>query len=150
LNDYGKIVENYWLQIPNHYKGVHLDEFVIMPNHIHGIILIVKENKGVVESVGVEQCSTPTDSDFATLESSATSNGHSYGLLSKIIKPFKDVTVKHIHRLGDYDFSWQRSFHDHIVRSEFALQRIRQYILDNPLKWNEDENNPKNFIMKHK
>ena len=123
LNDYGKIVHKCCLEIPKHYQNVLLDEFVVMPNHIHGIIVIFHH------VVGTEYYSVPTR------------NGR-YGLLSKIIKSFKHVCSKTIRsKCNIHSFQWQRSFYDHIVRNEESLNKIRQYIRENPINWNNDRNN---------
>jgi REP element-mobilizing transposase RayT len=128
LNRFGKIANQIWMDIPYHYSNAELDEFVIMPNHIHGIIIID-------DNVGTEQCSVPTESN----------QNHHYGLLSKITKSFKEIFVKQIRKqYQNYDFKWQRSFYDRIIRNEKELYNIRQYIINNPLKWQIDNNNPKN------
>lgn len=125
LNENGVLAHKFWEEIPFHYKNVGVDEFVIMPNHIHAIIIL---NDNV--RVGTEQCSVLTR----------------YGLLSKIIKSYKNIVTTHLRRsVGCYDFAWQRSFYDHIIRSEKALYIIRDYIQDNPQKWEYDMNNPLNF-----
>lgn len=127
---YGDIVLKYWQKIPDHYKNVFLDEWIIMPNHIHGIIVI--ENP-----IGAEQCSVPTHT-----------RNKKYGLLSKIVKSFKEISLKTIRQnFNDYEFSWQRSFYDHIIRNEKSLDKIRRYIYYNPAKWELDRNNPENLLM---
>jgi len=130
LSQHGVISERYWKEIPNHYKYVEIDEFIIMPNHIHGIIIInVNYNK-----VGTEHCSVPTKKN--------------YGLLSNIVKSFKNVVTKIIHdQFQDYGFKWQRSFYDHVIRDETSLNKIREYVVNNPLKWDWDKNNIENLFM---
>ena len=128
-SEYGKIADRIWRQIPNHYKNVSLDEYIVMPNHIHGIIVIHESN------VGTEHCSVPTQS-----------SKNNYGLLSKIIKSYKETYKKTISKQFEMNrFNWQRSFYDHIIRNERSLQNIRHYIINNPLKWEFDNNNPKNW-----
>jgi REP element-mobilizing transposase RayT len=134
LNRYGDIVNEFWNDIPNHYNGVFLDEYKIMPNHIHGIIGI--ENA----LVGTEQCSVPHRSV------PKEANKKNCGLLSKTVKSFKESCVKTIRsQYQDYVFAFQRSFYDHIIRSEKSLSTIRQYIIENPLKWEINEDNPANW-----
>jgi REP element-mobilizing transposase RayT len=71
-----------------------------------------------------------------------------YGLLSKIVKSFKEITLKTIRKkYNDYEFAWQRSFYDHIIRNEKSLLKIRKYIYYNPHKWTLDRNNPENLLM---
>ena len=117
-NKYGRIVNDQWLWMIDHFDGLGKDEYVVMPNHVHGLINIV----------GTEQCSVRTKKN--------------YGLLSKMIKSLKDVATKEIRRKYRKDFRWHRSFYDRIVRNQSELERIRKYIKDNPKKWNSDKNNP--------
>ena len=131
LNDYGKLVEKHWLEIPSHYQNVQLDEFIVMPNHVHGIIVIANNaNHGIGKFVGTEQCSVPV-----------TGMNKRTGLLSTAIKSFKEKCLKQIRNNPDScDFQWQRSFYDHIIRDEQSLNNIRQYIRDNPRLWTLDRN----------
>ena len=123
LNGYGKTTKDYWLAISEHYNNIDIDEYIIMPNHIHGIIIISSD------MVGTEHCSVPTGKNH-------------YGLLSKTIKSFKNVCTKHFRQqFNNNDFIWQRSFYDHIIRNEEALKKVREYISKNPLNWAIDEVN---------
>ncbi|MCJ7813616.1 transposase [bacterium] len=123
LNPCGRIIHQIWQTIPEYHHQTDLDEFIVMPNHIHGIIIIKS-------FVGTEQCSVPTKPEF-------------YGLLSKIIKSFKGICTKTIrNQFHDDQFAWQRSFYDHVIRNEKALQNIGEYIINNPLKWEFDKENP--------
>ncbi|MCI0453895.1 MAG: transposase [Candidatus Dadabacteria bacterium] len=132
LNQYGEIAERYWKEIPNYYKNVEIDEFIIMPSHIHGIIILTGDYNGGI--VGTEHCSVPTEKN--------------YGLLSKIIKSFKNAVTKRVHdQFQDYGFQWQRSFYDHIIRDEISSNNIREYIVNNPLKWDLDKKNIENLFM---
>ncbi len=115
LSQYGKIAKYFWQEIPHHYDNIEIDQFIIMPNHIHGIIII--------NNVGTEQCSVPT------------TTGKNYGLLSKIIKSFKNAVTREIRQnFNDHNFCWQRSFYDHIIRDEKDLESIYRYIKYNYLK----------------
>ena len=101
-----------------------------MPNHIHGIIIIK------ASSVGTEHCSVPTIRK-------------SYGLLSKAIKSFKEICKKTIRdQSHNGQLIWQRSFYDHVIRNETSLNRIREYIIHNPLKWEFNKENPINWKNK--
>ncbi len=129
LNHYGKIVEDYWKEIPIYYNNVEIDAFVIMPSHIHGIIIINNENDR-----RTEHCSVPTNTEPG------------FGLLSKVIKSFKNAVTKKIRQeLSDNNFQWQRSFYDHVIRNEESLYEIKKYIINNPLKWELEKNNIKNL-----
>jgi REP element-mobilizing transposase RayT len=127
FNNYGQIVLNVWNQIPEYYKNVSIDESILMPNHLHGIIVIGNNAKAIKKSsmlVGTEHCSVPTHDTIK--------QKNNYGLLSKIIKSFKEITVKTIRQnYNDFDFSWQKSFYDHIIRKEYALYNIQKYIKEN-------------------
>ena len=101
-----------------------------MPNHVHGIIMI--ESNVCDDNVGTEYCSVPTNND----SKKNNSVGRNYGLLSRIIKSYKEAVTKNVRRNTKYsDFSWQRSFYNHVVRNDAALSEIRKYILLNPAKW---------------
>lgn len=112
LNEFGIIVKKYWNEIPIHYPTVELDESVIMPNHIHGIIVIDNDNVG--------------DENFYPLHKTDLSN---------IIKGFKIGVTKWCKDNNYPNFKWQRSFYDIIIRNEEELYNIRKYILQNPLNW---------------
>ncbi len=130
LNGYGVIAAYYWEKIPKHYPNVILDEWIIMPNHIHGIVVITPS---VSASVGTEQCSVPTNTRTKNVS------------LSQIIKSFKGVTIKRVRsEFGDIRFAWQRSFYEHVIRNETSLHRIREYIINNPKQWDIDIENTQN------
>ena len=120
LNEYGRIVSECWRDIPNHYGNVKLDESVIMPNHVHGIIII--EN-----NVGNGFKPFPTKI---------------HGL-SEIMRGFKTFSSRKINNkiTNNRHFHWQKSFYDHVIRSENELKLIREYILNNPKKWDMDVEN---------
>jgi len=153
FNQYGEIIKEIWNNIPYHYENIILDEYVIMPNHIHGIIIIIENNPVGTEHrsvqisgqsiVGTEHRSVP----HCSVPNEA--NPRNYGLVSKIVKSFKETCVKTIRsRFDDFTFAFQRSFYDHIIHNEKSLNAIRQYIVENPLKWDINEDNPINWISK--
>ncbi len=106
LNSLGKIVSKFWENIPNHFPTVELDYSQIMPNHIHGIIIINK----IVET------------------RHASSLRNKSITLSNIIGSFKSVVTKGAHENGLNNFSWQPRFYDRIIRNERELYNIRKYI----------------------
>lgn len=124
LNRYGKIMKKCYLDLPNHYINCTLDEYVIMPNHMHGIIIIKNVGNGLKPF--------PTNTKYS---------------LSEIIRGFKTFSSRSIHQLGLNSFKWQKSFYDHIIRNEQSLWAIRQYIKNNPKNWEEDRNNVENLMM---
>lgn len=122
LNLYGKIIKNTWLEIPKHLRNVELDAYVVMPNHIHGIIII----------------NSPVG--YGHARTVKTNNN-----LSNIIGSFKSAATRKINQLSSIHFKWQRFFYDHIIRTEKSLNNIREYITNNPTTWNNDENNTDNY-----
>jgi putative transposase len=130
LNRFGETVNQCWYDLPRHYPNCSLDSFVIMPNHVHGIIVIDNEN---VVGNGLKPFPT-------------------HGL-SEIIRGFKTFSSRKINEEIEIDnkFQWQKSFYDHIIRGERSLDLIREYIQNNPLKWDLDRENPlsKNFDLDH-
>ena len=122
-----------WNGLPQFYEGVELDAFVIMPNHVHGMVVIRAAEGAIHES--------PLPSKpFA----SARIVDRRRVLLSKIIGRFKMVTAKQINVLRETSglTVWQRNYYEHVVRDEVSVNRIRQYIADNPAQWEFDRENP--------
>ena len=126
LNGAGKIIQNIWELLPGHYS-VKLDAFQIMPNHVHFIIRMDGDGDG----------------DRATTRVART--------LGDVVGGFKSITsveyIKNVKKSGWKPFDrrlWQRNYYEHIVRTENDLDRIRQYIKINPIRWSRDKNNPHN------
>jgi putative transposase len=145
LNLYGQATHECWKALPDHFANVQLDEFIVLPNHMHGIVRIVgcrgtacRAPTAVAgHTPSVERC-TPTVEQF----------GHPVsGSLPTIIRSFKSATTKHINGICGTPSQplWQRNYYEHIIRNERELDDIRQYIVDNPAKWHEDVENPQNF-----
>ena len=118
LNEYGEIVEISWLDLPNHYEHISLDSFIIMPNHIHGIVVISD-----TEANGVGAGLKP-----------APTQRHA---LPEVMRAFKTFSARQINqqRRAPGVPLWQRGYFDHIIRNETDLDRIRDYISTNPLRW---------------
>ena len=127
LNEYGRIVEWTWRDLPNHGANVQLDAFVIMPNHVHGIIVITDVVVGGVVEAGSEPA--PTTKQHA---------------LPEIVRQLKTFSARRINRQrGISGVSvWQRNYYEHIIRNAHEMQRIRAYIHNNPTKWALDRDNP--------
>ena len=150
LNKCGKMIENVWKEIPMFYRGSMIDEYIVMPNHIHGIIGI---------DVGVDPCIFPDNRVNVNNENNRI-NGQVRGpaptslliSLPEIIKRFKTLTTKkYIYGVRNHFWDsfnkrlWQRNYYEHIIRGKEELDNIRKYIRNNPHKWFEDENNPVNI-----
>jgi putative transposase len=131
LSKIGKIAQECWFEIPKHFGDVQLDEFVVMPNHVHGIIII---NQRI--SVG-------TDYNLSLRRQNRFRNVIAESL-SYVVAGFKSAVTRKINRSKNtsHPLAWQSRFYDHIIRNEAELNRIRQYIITNPLKWELDRENP--------
>ena len=145
LSRFGKIASRYGAEIPEHYPDVTLDEWVVMSNHIH-MILVVGEPAIAVgrESVGIGHCPVPTTNAGEmpyVFDVEGDDGIEKYGLVSKVVKSFKEIVTKTVrHETSQMNFGWQRSFHDRIVRDQEALDAIRSYNRANPANWERDRN----------
>ena len=129
LNDFGKTVDSVWQSLPNRFP-IKLDAFQIMPNHVHLIINIVGAIHESPDLIPANQDGAHRD---APLQRS---------LLSQCIGYFKMNSTKLIHQIDPQVKIWQRNFYEHIVRNENEINRIREYIMHNPLRWQFDKENP--------
>ncbi|MFC1709350.1 transposase [Candidatus Omnitrophota bacterium] len=124
LTKIGQIIDKNWRDITNRYNNINIDEFIIMPNHIHGIVIINKRD-GVLSRADARPAPT----------------------ISNILCSFKSKSsVEYLKYIKQNDLNisgkiWQRSFYDHIIRNERSLQEIREYVNNNPLNWDTDKNN---------
>lgn len=134
-NDCAKIAQKQWFWLGDQYPYVVLHAFVVMPNHIHGIIEINRSNIVDCGSVGTGR-DVGSGRDLSLQRQPTIPKIKS---LSELIGAFKTTVSKQIHLVGFPEFAWQRSFHDHIIRNESSYQNIIHYILNNPSKWQEDE-----------
>ncbi len=167
LSDVGQIVSEQWFELKNRYPRIELDQFIVMPNHIHGIIIINAEqaeqspapttectrctntraeqspapttecNRGT--DTRAEQSPTPTTectrgTDTQVEQSPAPTIG-------AIICAYKSITTRLANKKHNAPgrIIWQRNYYDHVIRDESDLLNIRQYIQDNPFKWEEDK-----------
>jgi len=176
LNDAGQMINQWWLKIPNKFKNVVLDQYQIMPNHVHGIVVIggwTHEPCGsrgqTHPKCGRTHWSAPTMNETVSVGgrthwSAPTMNETvSVGVdpcvdprpaLGKIIQWFKTMTTNNYMRnVKNNNWSmfdkrlWQRNYYDHIIRNEKESSKIREYVQLNPLLWDRDRNNPKNFQL---
>ncbi len=108
LNDLGTIAQTNWLTLPQRFPALEIDEHIIMPNHMHGIITI-----------------TETEKSFSTKAP----------ILGQIIQVFKGATTRQIRTTCLPAFAWQHDYYERIIRKDSELDRIRQYIMNNPIRW---------------
>lgn len=142
LNGPGQMVESVWRELPQHYPGVEVDTFVVMPNHLHGVIILVgagpracPDNPGQPQGArgqpqGVAPTGTMSLPDVVHRFKSLTTARYRRGILHGRWLPFPG-------RL------WQRNYYERVIRDDAELHRIRQYIIDNPARWSEDPENPR-------
>ncbi len=123
LNKGGKIAEKCLIEIPKHYPKAIVDCFIVMPNHIH-MILIIENNDRTQNIVPLQE------QKFQKIIS---------GSISAIIRGYKIGVTKWFRKNTDIYDVWQRNYHEHIIRNEKSLEKIRNYIENNPEKWEEDK-----------
>jgi REP element-mobilizing transposase RayT len=172
LNELGESLQLIWNALPERFSNLELDHFVIMPDHIHGIIIIKETNfifaEDSYKSELPERFRNSTYSKRATNRVSASfAPPHPRGAINRaptelpslrpadknrilplgeVIRTFKAVTAHKIHSQGRLDFKWQRNYHEHIIRKDDDLDRVRQYIIDNPAQWAENSLNREEML----
>lgn len=151
LSPTGAIADVLWHEIKNHHPTVQLDAFIVMPNHIHGILIL---GDGDIDETSVETLHAtslpPTQKPIPPSKSQSTDINNpdknefmagispKRGSISSIVRSYKSAVTKHARRLG-YDFGWQSRFYDHIIRDKKSFENIRNYILRNPENWTGDK-----------
>jgi REP element-mobilizing transposase RayT len=160
LSTIGLIVQGCWFEIPRLNIHVRLGEFIVMPNHIHGVLILeemvdrpldvetlhdvetlrdVKTLRDVetLRDVKTLQCNVSTTDDKSDFFSNISPKS---GSVSRILGSFKSACSYHIHRtFPDVGFEWQERFHDHIIRNDKSFVEISNYIVNNPLTWKNDK-----------
>jgi putative transposase len=135
LNEFGAIARDEWQKTADMRKNIEMDEFIVMPNHFHGIIVI---DDGINGTGTLQRAPTaPTREQFGK----PTSN-----TIPTIIRGFKAAVTKQINTIqinaGVYNMPeriWQKNYYEHVIRNETSLNKIREYIMSNPLNWKEDD-----------
>ena len=127
LNEFGRIAGECWCAIPEHFANVELGTYVIMPNHVHGII-IIHEN-GLFQPVGAQHAAPLRKPNVKP------------GSLGAIIRSFKSAVTRNI---GQKNI-WQRNYYEHMIRNEKEWDKIHRYIESNPINWESDNENPLNL-----
>jgi len=164
LNEHGKIVEQCWNDLPNHYDNIELDAYVIMPNHFHGIILITDNVWAIHELPRHELPRQRQDElprhelprqrqdelpihelpihELPRQQQKQRQQQRRKMLLPKIVGRFKMNSAKQINQMRNTPgiSVWQRNYYEHIIRDEKSLENIRNYIINNPLQWYYDNN----------
>jgi putative transposase len=150
LSHVGVMAHVLWHEIPNHAKFVELGDFVVMPNHIHGILILdtptnvnnaidVNDNTGLRNEIAptTKQTYDPTSDKPANLGHHRFQN-IGKNTVSSIIGSYKSAVTKYANRLGFVN-GWQERFNDRIIRNDTAYQRISNYIITNLVNWKDDK-----------
>ena len=158
LNEYGKMVEQCWNNLSNHYDNIELDAYVIMPNHFHGIILITDnvdnvDNVRAIRELPIHELpihELPRQRkhelpihELPRQQQKQRQQQRRKMLLPKIVGRFKTNSAKQINQMRNTPgiSVWQRNYYEHIIRDEKSLENIRNYIINNPAKWQDDDYN---------
>jgi putative transposase len=154
LNEMGLIAFNEWLKTSEIRQNVELDVFVVMPNHIHGIIILNDMGRGELHSPNNNEIeNSPNNSDNSPNNSDNLQNNSDNNLkgecdsplrspsnnIGAIVRGYKSSVTKQIRLINDNIVVWQRNYHEHIIRNEQSYQTILNYIVNNPAKWNNDK-----------
>ena len=135
LSQVGVIADLMWFEIKHHAKNIELGEFIVMPNHIHGILILngsQENNDDLLLSASTSSNELPKTIGQQRFQHQGNNT------ISAIVGSYKSAVTKHANRLG-FQFVWQPSFHEHIIRDEQSFERIQNYVANNPSNWNKDK-----------
>jgi REP element-mobilizing transposase RayT len=135
LSNAGEIAKAAWNELPARFPSVRLDAFIVMPNHAHGIIAVGAQ----FIAVGAQFIVVGAQFIAPSLNPGVMNHAPTLG---QMIRAYKAVSTRSIRLAVNRDFAWQRNYYEHVIRDEEALDRIRQYILGNPNRWEFDRENP--------
>lgn len=131
MSNISVIADLMWYEIKNHAKNIDLGEFVVMPNYIHGLLILNDVPPSVVETLHATSLRIHKNEQMAKISPKSNS-------ISTIIRGYKSAVTKHCNRLG-FEFVWQARFHDHIIRDAQSFKNIQNYIFNNPMNWGQDK-----------
>jgi REP element-mobilizing transposase RayT len=137
LSRIGCIAHRFWAAIPDHFNRARLDAFVIMPDHVHGLIGLVPDGNAV-ETLNPTSLRNDANQGDTDINQRMSSISPKPGSISTIIRSYKSAVTRWARRNGCPGFAWQPRFYDHIVRNQRAFRRIRRYIVANPVRWHQD------------
>jgi len=133
LSHVGILADALWYEIKNR-ANVELGKYLIMPNHVHGILILGAGDDNAVETT--HALSLPGNPNISPGQQRFQHQGKNS--ISSIVGSYKSALSKHAHRLG-FEFEWQSRFHDHIIRDERSFNLITDYIINNPANWEKDK-----------
>jgi REP element-mobilizing transposase RayT len=129
FNEIGKLANKFWSEIPIHFPFVELGNYQVMPNHIHGILIINKKN--IIDDTTDKVIEVKRNEQMSKISPKS-------GTIPTILRSYKSVVTKNAHYIHA-DFEWQERFHDHIIRDTESFDRIQNYIENNVTNWKEDK-----------
>jgi len=142
LSDTGQIASTHWFDITNHFPFIQLINFVVMPNHIHGLLQIRENNNGIpvetLHATSLRPVSIPIISETPHKNESMAKISPKRGSLSSVLRSYKSAVTKYANQ-NELEFGWQSLFHDHIVKEGDEYNRIIEYISNNPHNWQNDK-----------
>lgn len=147
LTAIGKIAQQYFINIPSQFKYTCIDTYVVMPNHIHGIIVIDKSKNIVGKRYDFLRKAFAKASAKGTSDESKKISPLEADSLETIIETYKSAVTQWCHNNGYQDFQWQEKFYQGIVPPDVAVDGIRRYIIKNPDKWEQHKNHPPDLWM---
>jgi REP element-mobilizing transposase RayT len=144
LSQYGHVAEQCWKVLQRDFPRVELDVFVVMPNHLHGILVLIDRliaGRGEAFAVRSQKQARSSLANASPLQEA---HGTQPGSVAAVVQNFKSVVTRKINRIRATPGEpvWQRDYYEHIIRDEGELSRIREYIVNNPLQWEVDRENP--------
>jgi REP element-mobilizing transposase RayT len=139
----GNFAEQFWLEIPNHYPFIELGNFVVMPNHVHGILIIDKsvdmETPVETPKLGVSTIENANNADANENATTATaSKKWKPNTIGSIVNQYKRICTINARKINA-GFEWQTRYYDHIIRDSGEFERIQNYIANNPQNWKDDK-----------
>jgi REP element-mobilizing transposase RayT len=140
LTPIGEIAQKFFVEIPNYSKHIYIDAYVVMPNHVHGIVVIDKPTDIAVLRHKNREVDITQNEFMSQISPKA-------GSLSTIIRSYKSAVTRWCRRNQHEYFAWQERFYESIIRADDSIDKIRQYIINNPAKWEQNKNNPPDLWM---
>ncbi|MBI3239946.1 MAG: hypothetical protein HYZ43_14075 [Flavobacteriia bacterium] len=133
LNESGKLAHELWEEIPKQFNFIHLGEFVVMPDHIHGILILQHPDSYYLKDSGIaiHRDQKENLSEIKKGGITGINNPMTQDTISKVIRWYKGRCSYEVRKTG-IPLEWQSRFYDHIIRNQQAFSRISQYIIDNP------------------
>jgi len=159
LSPFGEVVDECWRDLPSHFPGILLDQFTTMPNHVHGILVLVGATHASPLPAATPTSPLPAATSMSPLPAAMSmsplpaatpAHGPRPRSVGAIVGSFKSATTRRVNRIrGTPGASfWQRGYYEHVIRDEGDLETIRTYVAQNPLSWELDEDCPNRLLAR--